>query len=65
MLPRLARLILSGFMLSRSAASTFITICIMALRSVGARSVISFTCACQITRQKPGYCASSTSTTRN
>ena len=30
-----------------------------------ARSVISFTWSFQITRQKPGYRASSTSTTRN
>ena len=54
MLPRLARFILSGCIVSRIAASTASTTSIRARRSAGVRSVISRTWRLAITRTKPG-----------
>jgi hypothetical protein len=54
MLPRLARFILSGCIVSRTAASTAKTTAISASRSSRERSPISRAWRLRITRTKPG-----------
>src|SRR3569832_1495825 len=63
-LPSEARLTLSGRSTARCAASTAHTTCMRCVCSAGASSDISGTCACQITRQNPGYPGCITAITR-